>query len=191
MNRRQKQMIEIEAIHELLPDLNYYQLLGLKLGCDQAEIDPAYRGEARRLHPDRYATVGGPEVKARVNAIYRAVNEAYRTLRDPDARAAYDDELANGGRRMSEEARKEAEAAAAAASNPELAAKTEAGAKYWKMALQNWESKNYKGCVQMIKFAMTFEKGNEVFQEWLDKAEKAALESDDQKEHNPYKLRIV
>jgi curved DNA-binding protein CbpA len=191
MNRRQKQVIEIETLHELLPALNYYQLLGLQEGTDQAEIDPAYRAEARRLHPDRYATVGGPELKAQVNNIYRAVNEAYRVLRDPDARAAYDDELANGGRRMSEDARKEAEAAAAAANNPELAARTEKGAKYWKMALQNWETKNYKGCIQMIQFAQMYEKDNEVFDEWMEKAKQAQLEAENTGEHNPYKLRIV
>ncbi len=92
---------------------------------------------------------------------------------------------------MSEDARKEAEAAAAAANNPELAARTEKGAKYWKMALQNWETKNYKGCIQMIQFAQMYEKDNEVFDEWMEKAKQAQLEAENTGEHNPYKLRIV
>jgi len=191
MNRRLKQRIELETLHELLPDLNYYQLLSLKPGAEQGVIEQAFRAEARRLHPDRSATLGGGEIKSQANAVYRALNEAYRTLRDPDARAAYDEELASGGMRMSAEARKEAEDKAAAANNPELAARTEKGMKYWKLALQCWESKDYKGTVMQIQFALMYEKDNEVFQEWLEKAKKAKDENPADEGHNPYKLRIV
>jgi len=191
MNRRMKQAIELETLHELLPDLSYYQLLGLELGVEQSSIEQAFRAEARRLHPDRSAMLGGPEIKSKANAIYRSLNEAYRTLRDPDARAAYDEELASGGRRMSAEARKEAEAAAAAANNPELAAKTEKGMKYWKLALQCWEAKDYKGTVMQIQFALMYEKDNDTFKEWLEKAKKAKDDNPVDDGHNPYKLRIV
>ncbi len=60
MNRRQKQVIEIETLHELLPALNYYQLLGLQEGTDQAEIDPAYRAEAPIATPPSAALSSRP-----------------------------------------------------------------------------------------------------------------------------------
>ena len=41
-----------------------------------------------------------------------------------------------------------------------------------------------------IQFALNFERDNEVFKEWLEKAEKAAKEKSSKKEKNPYKLRF-
>jgi len=190
MSARQRQIIEIETLHELLPELNYYQLLQLDPATDQAAIDQAYRAEARRLHPDRFAGLGGP-VRAQVTAIYRAVTEAKRVLGNPDTRTAYDDELASGANRLSAEGSKEAKAKAAAANNPELAARTEKGGKYWRLALTDWAGKNYKGAVMNINFALTFEQDNETFKEWLAKAKKAQKDNQNPDGSNPYKLRIV
>ena len=38
---------------------------------------------------------------------------------------------------------------------------------------------------------MNFERDNEVFKEWLEKAKEARAEADKKKEKNPYKLRIM
>ena len=79
----------------------------------------------------------------------------------------------------------------AAAANPEHAAKTDKGGKYWKMALQNWHDKEYQGCVMQIQFALNFEPDNETMIEWKEKAEKKAAEATQEKAGNAYKLRIV
>ena len=190
MSARQKQIYEIETLHELLPELTYYQLLQLSPDTDQASIEEAYRGEARRLHPDRFAALGEP-TRGQVTAIYRAVTEARRVLSNPDTRSAYDEELSSGSTRLSAEGSKEAQAKAVAASNPELAARTEKGGKYWKLALTDWAGKNFKGAVMNIKFALNFEPDNETFKDWLEKAEKAQHDNRDPDGSNPYKLRIV
>lgn len=190
MDARLRQVYEIEALDEVLGELSYYQLLQLKPECDQVEIEPAFREESRRLHPDRVARSGDAEFKARANRIYRAVNEAYRTLKDPEARAAYDVELRGGSARLSDEGKREARAASAAAGDPEQAARTEKGGKYWRMALQAWRDGDYTGCAMQTQFALSMEPDNEVFKEWLAKAKEKAA-SAKKPNDNPYKLRIV
>ena len=183
-----KTRVEIETIHDLLPDLDYYRILQLDYGAPQRNIDTAFRRESRRLHPDRYARIGDSALQEKVTAVYRLINEAYRCLKDPDLRARYDLELLQGSKRMSSQARAGV-AHDAASQNPEQAARTPKGEKYWKMALKCWEDKDYKGCSIQIQFALAFEPDNKVFKEWLEKA-KQAFDSDKDKKHM-YKLRIV
>ena len=74
---------------------DYYDLLGLQRGADDAAIKAAYRRLAKECHPDRYN--GCTEKEAR----FKAINEAYDVLKDPQKRAAYDrfgkDAFRNGG----------------------------------------------------------------------------------------------
>jgi curved DNA-binding protein CbpA len=183
MTPQLRQQIEIETTHELLGDLSLYQLLRLGPEVSQGEIDPAYRSEARRLHPDRFTALKDPGLKRKVTQIYKAVTDAWKVLKDVDERSLYD------AAQRGEEAKKEAEAAAAQ-DDPVHAARTEKGGKYWKMALKNWKGGDFSGAVMQIKFAMTFEPDNAVFKEWLDKAQ-ASSEESAKDNHNPYKLRIV
>ena len=116
--------------------------------------------------------------------------EAWKTLKDPETRETYNQELEEGRRRMTDEAKKAAEAAAAAAANPIHAAQTEKGMKFWRMALRNWHDGEFSGAAMNIQFALNFEPENETFLEWLDKAKNAQEGVADEK-RNPYKLRIV
>ncbi len=191
MDPQLRQKFEMEALADICDELNYYQLLKVERGCEQALIDEAYRAEARRLHPDRFNSNPDKNVKAWANKVYRLFQEAWNTLKDPETRAAYDDQLEEGARRLSIEKRRAAAAEAAAAANPEHAAKTEKGGKYWKMALQNWHDKEYQGCVMQIQFALNFEPDNETMIEWKEKAEKKAAEATEEQAGNAYKLRIV
>ena len=190
MDAQLAQAIEIETIAELLPELTYYQILQVDPLAPTDVIEKAYRGEARRLHPDRFARSGNEETKRLANQIYRAVMEAWKTLKDPETREAYNQELEEGRRRMTDEAKKQAEAAAAAAANPIHAAQTEKGMKFWRMALRNWHDGEFSGAAMNIQFALNFEPENETFLEWLDKAKNAQEGVADEK-RNPYKLRIV
>lgn len=63
---------------------DYYELLEVERGADEATIKSAYRKLAMRFHPDR--NPGDPEAEAR----FKAINEAYDCLKDPQKRAAYD-----------------------------------------------------------------------------------------------------
>jgi molecular chaperone DnaJ len=63
---------------------DYYELLGIQRGADDAAIKAAYRRLAKECHPDRHN--GCPQQEAR----FKAVSEAYDVLKDPQKRAAYD-----------------------------------------------------------------------------------------------------
>ena len=62
---------------------NLYSVLGLSPGASGAAIKAAYYSLAKQCHPDRHA---GETAQRRI----RDINDAYQTLADPVARAAYD-----------------------------------------------------------------------------------------------------
>jgi curved DNA-binding protein len=70
---------------------DYYDILGIEPGAGEAEIKTAYRRLARKYHPDVSKEAGAEEK-------FKAVNEAYEALRDPQKRAAYDQLRARGYR---------------------------------------------------------------------------------------------
>ena len=74
---------------------DYYATLGVEPSAGDAEIKTAYRRLARKYHPD-VSKEAGAEDK------FKAVNEAYEALRDPQKRAAYD-QLRAGGYRPGDE----------------------------------------------------------------------------------------
>jgi len=65
-------------------DQDYYDLLGVPRGADLHTIKAAYRKLAKEYHPDRKN--GCKQSEAR----FKAINEAYDVLKDPQKRAAYD-----------------------------------------------------------------------------------------------------
>lgn len=76
---------------------DYYAILGVEPSAGEAEIKTAYRRLARKYHPDVSKEKGAEEK-------FKAVNEAYEALRDPQKRAAYD-QLRAGGYRPGDEIR--------------------------------------------------------------------------------------
>jgi curved DNA-binding protein len=76
---------------------DYYGILGVEPSAGEAEIKTAYRRLARKYHPDVSKEKGAEEK-------FKAVNEAYEALRDPQKRQAYD-QLRAGGYRPGDEIR--------------------------------------------------------------------------------------
>ena len=63
---------------------DYYEVLGVDKGADEASIKKAYRVLAKKYHPDM-----NPDNKE-AEAKFKEVNEAYEVLSDADKRAKYD-----------------------------------------------------------------------------------------------------
>ena len=63
---------------------DYYELLGVSRGADEAAIKAAYRRLAKECHPDRHNGCANQEAR------FKAISEAYDILKDPQKRAAYD-----------------------------------------------------------------------------------------------------
>ncbi len=77
---------------------DYYEVLGVQKGADDAEIKKAFRTLAKKYHPDM--NPGDAEAEKK----FKEVNEAYEVLSDADKRAKYDqfghaafDQTAGGG----------------------------------------------------------------------------------------------
>src|SRR5262245_36099865 len=62
---------------------DYYKVLGVERGASDEQIKKAYRGLARKYHPD-------VSKEANAKEKFQEVAEAYETLRDKEKRAAYD-----------------------------------------------------------------------------------------------------
>lgn len=85
---------------------DYYQLLGVDRNADDSTLKSSYRKLAMKYHPDR--NPGDVECEAQ----FKAINEAYDCLKDPQKRAAYDrfghaaytEGMAGGGRSHSSSA---------------------------------------------------------------------------------------
>jgi molecular chaperone HscB len=69
---------------------NHFELFGLpeRFRFDAAVLDRAYHALQGEVHPDRYAAASETEQRLALQSSAR-VNEAYRALKDPVARAQY------------------------------------------------------------------------------------------------------
>ncbi|KAF6261965.1 hypothetical protein COO60DRAFT_1293650 [Scenedesmus sp. NREL 46B-D3] len=64
---------------------DYYGILGVAKGADDAELKKAYRKLAMKWHPDK-----NPDNRAAAEAKFKDVSEAYEVLSDPEKRQVYD-----------------------------------------------------------------------------------------------------
>jgi len=70
--------------------MKYFEALGLapSLSLDTGDLEKRFYARSRELHPDRF--VRAPKAdRDRALDLSSALNDAYRTLRDPVARAEY------------------------------------------------------------------------------------------------------
>jgi curved DNA-binding protein CbpA len=81
---------EIRALAQKLPKMSYYELLGVELGVDDAEIRDAFFQCSRRFHPDRFFRKNLGPYGPLLTEIYKRIIAAHEVLRDPKLREGYD-----------------------------------------------------------------------------------------------------
>jgi tetratricopeptide (TPR) repeat protein len=81
---------DVERLYGASDERSYYELLTVDESASVAEIRQAYRGAAKRLHPDAFARLGLDDLKEKANELFSRISVAHATLADPGRRREYD-----------------------------------------------------------------------------------------------------
>ncbi|KPK50753.1 MAG: hypothetical protein AMJ63_13890 [Myxococcales bacterium SG8_38_1] len=82
-----------KRIHETFfraDKLNHYEMLGVAIDADRAEIRKAYFALSKTFHPDAYYGKRLGPYKAQMEVIFRKMTDAYEAVGRPKKREAYD-----------------------------------------------------------------------------------------------------
>lgn len=96
MSRTPLSPAEIQAIEQLERNVRegtLYALLGIDTRATRDDVETAYRAFVREWHPDRFFSRDAGRWMDTVEANFVEVTRAYKLLRDPAKRLAYDAEL--------------------------------------------------------------------------------------------------
>jgi curved DNA-binding protein CbpA len=147
-----------------LDDVDYYGLLGVPADASLDAIKSGFRAFARRFHPDRFA--GQPEHVAEATSVYRRATEAYRVLTNPDQRRFYDEQRAEGRKRLDLDAvrRSTRPSGAPSAATEHYSARARP---FVAQAEQALRAKNYKQAKLNLQIAVQHEPHNELLRQKL------------------------
>ena len=84
---------EIRSFAEALPELDYYQVLGIERDAPTAAVRDAFFDRSKRFHPDRYFNKELGPYEGLLHEIYKRVVAASEVLRDEQLRRGYDQTL--------------------------------------------------------------------------------------------------
>ena len=97
-----------EFLERLRAAANHYEVLDVPWNAGSNEIKESYYALARRYHPDRFHLKSGTRLHQQISSAFARITQAYETLVDANARAAYD-ETAERSRKFAESAPKPAQ----------------------------------------------------------------------------------
>ncbi len=182
--------IEIETLHDVLDEVDYYSLLQVNQEADLPRIEHAFASESKRFHPDRFFGVRDPVFLRKLTAIYRKTSEAYSVLKDPDLKNRYDRKLglvkdSTSSVEVSKESL-ETEAAQAGKTR-KMVCQSRQGRRYYDLARTAQRKGDANGMVMNLQFALSFEPKNEALKQLLGEA-KQALE--EKKAATAFKVRL-
>ncbi|MEE2828069.1 MAG: DnaJ domain-containing protein [Myxococcota bacterium] len=191
--------VEVETLHGVLEELDYYRLLKLRSGAPIPQVEKAFAEQSQVFHPDRVFGVRDPQFMKKVTAIFKKVNEGYQVLRDPDLKKMYDQKLgvrkndadnpvhSAGKHAHVSKATLEQEKAALAADE---VVSDKRARKYWDLAQIAESNQDWNGVVMNIQFALNYDPDNVLLKQKVADA-KIKMRTKNKKNKNPYKIKIV
>ena len=72
---------------------DYYEVMGVTRHATTAEVKAAYYYLAKKYHPDRYHQADSGDLRAKLEALFASITQAYDTLSQPGSRASYDERI--------------------------------------------------------------------------------------------------
>lgn len=90
-----EERIEIDGFFDRLSTATHYELLGIDLNAEPRAIEHAFKMRLARFQPGSFSNRLTPQYQQRIDAIFRALNEAHAVLSDPIRRYLYDQDVAS------------------------------------------------------------------------------------------------
>ena len=179
-------IMSIEQRAAALDELDYFEILRIPYQAGATEVRAAYHRESRVYHPDRFAALPSPELRALIGRVYRRVTEAYTVLRDDDRRKRYLADV-TGPERKAKLRFTEAEETAVKEQQKrrieEQLGQTPNGRMLYAGALKDLEQGQWDAAERGIKFALIYEPANARFKELLAQIERSKPKVD------PFKIK--
>jgi curved DNA-binding protein CbpA len=72
---------------------DFYEILGVSRQAGTAEIKTSYYHLAKKYHPDRHHQRDNDDLRSKLENLFALITQAYDTLSQPAARAAYDEKI--------------------------------------------------------------------------------------------------
>ena len=151
--------IEIQALVQVLDELDYFQILKVPQTVSPAELKKSYYRESRTYHPDRFFATQAGELKDAVSRIYKRINEAYVCLRDDARRNKYQADI-SGPDRAKKLRFVEASEQELKKDKEQEVGTTPQGRKFFMAGLQDMVGQRYAAAERNFKMALTYEPGN-------------------------------
>jgi curved DNA-binding protein CbpA len=179
-------IMEAEGRAAALDQLDYFEVLRIPHTAGAAEVKSAYHRESRAYHPDRFAALPSPELRALLARIYRRINEAYTVLRDDAKRRQYAADV-TGPARASRLRFTEVEESAVKEQQKrrleEQFGLTPNGRKLYGVALRELEAQRWDAAERALRTALAYEPANGKFKELLATVERSRPKRD------PYRIK--
>ncbi len=151
--------IEVQALVQVLDELDYFQILKVPHEAEPHELKLAYYRESRSYHPDRFYQVQNVELRESVGRIYKRINEAYVVLRDDAKRAKYAQDVLGPDRPKKLRFVEESEQELKKEKEQEIGT-TPQGRKFFQAGMLDYMAQRWAAAERNFKLALTYEPAN-------------------------------
>lgn len=161
--------VEIKALASIIDDMDYYQILKVERNASPQTIKRAFHEESREFHPDSFYQEDDASLKEAVHIISKRITEAYSVLRDHVKRTHYDKAISGPDRKNHLRFISDVKTKIKDAREEEIG-KTPKGREYYRRGMAAMERRQFEEAEKNFKLAISFEPGNDLFQEKLKEA---------------------